>query len=278
MYRDDDDDRCEYNYECHICPTGPTGPKGCPGEEGPTGPKGCLGEKGPTGPKGCPGEKGPTGPKGCPGEKGPTGPKGHTGPTGPQGIQGSIGATGPTGAQGIQGIQGVQGDQGPIGPTGPQGGQGLTGATGPTGAQGATGATGGGLSAYGYIFNLSAEVVPIEADVTFSNNTNLVGITHAPGTSQIVLVSAGDYAIWFSVSGVEPNQFTLFLNGAAILGSTYGSGAGTQINSGMVIVTAGAGDILTLRNHTSASAVTLQTLAGGTQVNTNASVLIEKLN
>jgi hypothetical protein len=46
----------------------------------------------------------------------------------------------------------------------------------------------------------------------------------------------------------------------------------------MVIVRAAAGDVLTLRNHSSAAAVTLQTLAGGTQFNANASILIEKLS
>jgi hypothetical protein len=45
----------------------------------------------------------------------------------------------------------------------------------------------------------------------------------------------------------------------------------------MVIITAAAADTLTVRNHTSAAAVTLQTLAGGTQINSNASILIQKL-
>jgi len=36
-------------------------------------------------------------------------------------------------------------------------------------------------------------------------------------------------------------------------------------------------DVLTLVNHSSAAAVTLQTLAGGTQINVNASLLIERL-
>jgi hypothetical protein len=63
------------------------------------------------------------------------------------------------------------------------------------------------------------------------------------------------------------------------VGSGYGSGAGTQQNYGQAIIAVAAGDILTLRNHTSAAAVTLQTLAGGTQTNNvNASILIKKLN
>ena len=69
----------------------------------------------------------------------------------------------------------------------------------------------------------------------------------------------------------------LFLNGAKVDGSVYGSGAGTQPLIGQVIIQVGAGGVLTLRNHSSAAAVTLQTLAGGTQVNANASIAIERL-
>ena len=166
-----------------------------------------------------------------------------------------------------------------IGPTGATGATGPVGDIGPTGPTGATGATGpAGLSEYAYIYNLDAQVVAIEDDISFSSNGTIVGtITHAPGTSTIQIGSAGDYSVWFYANGVEPNQFTLFQNGAPVDGSVYGSGAGTQGNTGMVIITAAAGDILTVRNHSSSSAVTLETLAGGTQINSNASILIQKL-
>ncbi|CAN5505430.1 hypothetical protein BH20ACT18_BH20ACT18_05180 [soil metagenome] len=119
----------------------------------------------------------------------------------------------------------------------------------------------------------------LEADVSFDTNGVLTpGITHAPGTAGIAFVNAGTYKVTFSVSGVEPSQFALFVNGALVPGTVYGSGAGTQQNTGQVIVTLGAGDVLRLRNHTSSAAVTLQTLAGGTQANANASVAIEKLS
>ena len=42
----------------------------------------CQGPTGPTGPRGCPGLPGPMGPRGCPGSQGITGPTGAMGPQG----------------------------------------------------------------------------------------------------------------------------------------------------------------------------------------------------
>ncbi|MGH0686774.1 BclA C-terminal domain-containing protein, partial [Bacillus mycoides] len=183
----------------------------------------------------------------------------------------SGGPPGPTGPTGITGATGPSG--GPPGPTGPTGLPGTAGATGPTGL------TVSGLSHYAYVFNTSAQVVALEAPILFNSHGRMTsGFTHTLGTSQLMVLNAGDYKISFSVSGVEPNQFTLFLNGAPVTSAVYGSGAGTQPNNGQTILALAAGDIITLNNHTSAAAVTLQTLAGGTQTNINASIVIEKLN
>jgi hypothetical protein len=122
--------------------------------------------------------------------------------------------------------------------------------------------------------------VAIGTDISFDTNgvgALTAGITHAPGTTGINLLIAGTYKVAFSVSGVESSQMALFLNGSLVPGTVYGSGAGTQQNTGQAIFTVGAGDVLTVRNYSSAAAVTLQTLAGGTQTNVNASVVIEKL-
>ncbi|MNV78336.1 hypothetical protein D3C71_1718200 [compost metagenome] len=77
---------------------------------------------------------------------------------------------------------------------------------------------------------------------------------------------------------MEPNQFALFLNGTEAAGTVYGSGAGTQQTNGQAILALSSGDVLTLRNHSSAAAVTLQTLAGGTQANVNASIVLKQLS
>jgi hypothetical protein len=159
---------------------------------------------------------------------------------------------------------------------------GATGATGPAGPPGTNSTTGtGGSSEYGYVFNLSAQVVPLETDVNFSDNgVHTAGVTHALGSPTMIVVSAGDYKVTFSVSGTEPNQFALFLNGVMVAGTDYASGAGTQQNSGQAILAIGANDKLTLRNHTSAAAVTLAATPpiGGTVQAVNASILIQKLN
>jgi hypothetical protein len=127
------------------------------------------------------------------------------------------------------------------------------------------------------VYNTGAQNVAIEADVAFGVNGPLVGFTHLAGTTQLTVATAGIYRIEFSVSSVEPNQFTAMLNGAVLPGMTYGSGAGTQGNDGHAIVNLAAGDVVTLRNHSSAASVTLQTLDGGTQTNVNASMLVERV-
>jgi hypothetical protein len=120
--------------------------------------------------------------------------------------------------------------------------------------------------------------VPLEADVTFDSNGVLTpGITHALGAAGITLTTAGAYEVTFSVSGTEPSQMALFVNGILVPGTVYGSGAGTQQNTGQAILIAPAGGVLTLRNHTSSAAVGLATPIGGTQASANASVVIEKL-
>ncbi len=136
----------------------------------------------------------------------------------------------------------------------------------------------GGLAEYGYIYNTGAQTVAINADVLFDTNGILTsGITHTPGTSQITIANAGNYKVSFSVSGAEFNQFALMVNGVPAAETVYGSGDAEQQNNGQAIIALAAGDVLTLQNHSSNLAITLQTLAGGTQTNVNASIIIEKL-
>ena len=258
---------------------GTIGPQGIQGLQGVQGITGAAGTPGTVGAPGVAGAAGPTGPAGPQGLTGVAGTAGAAGPQGPGGAAG-VGTTGPTGDTGAAGTAGADGLTGPQGVAGAAGGDGATGPAGPTGAIGPAGAAGTiGLAEYAYIFNDEPETVEVEDPVLFSDNGVMsTGIAHTPGTAEVSFVNAGVYKVAFSVTGLQANQMGLFLDDTEVAGGIYGSGSPTQQNNGEAILTIPAGGVVTLLNHSSAAAVALQTLAGGTQANVNASLTVEKLN
>ena len=131
--------------------------------------------------------------------------------------------------------------------------------------------------AYAYIFNLEEQTVAIDAAVRFDSNGVILGVAHDPGTAEIRIVMAGVYTIAFSLSGAEPSQFGVFVNGQVVLGAVFGSGAGAQQNNGQITVALAAKDVVTVVNFGSAAAVTLPSFTGGKQANVNASISIQKI-
>jgi hypothetical protein len=184
------------------------------------------------------------------------------------------GRRGPCGKRGHRGEKGCQGEVGPIGQTGPQG---VTGQNGQNGQNGLDGVSTNMLGAYAYVYALIPQTVAISAPILFDTNGPLSNINHTPSSSIISVVYAGVYYVTFSVSGTEPNQFDIFVNGVQTLSSIYGSGAGTQQNTGSVILNLNGADTLTLVNNASPAAVTLASLVGGTNTNVTASVTILKI-
>jgi hypothetical protein len=224
---------------------------------------------------GATGPTGPTGPVGATGATGATGPTGATGATGPAG---ATGATGPAGATGATGPAGATGATGPAGATG------AVGATGPAGAVGATGATGptgpGAPETFAYIYNIgTVEEIPVDGMVPFSNNGLIVGgIAHQPGSTDILISETGVYEITFMVQADRVNQFAVFLDDSLVPGTIYSVGAANIQNTGRVLLSVTAPALITIRNHTSFSPVTLETEIGGTQDQVNAAVLIRRIS
>ena len=120
------------------------------------------------------------------------------------------------------------------------------GPDGPAGADGPPGPAGtNGLSDYAYVFNTAAEVVPLEADISFSVTGDHSGFTHAPGSHRD---HRGDGRhVQGRVLGIgrraQPGR-TVRERSATSPGTIYGSGAGTQQNSGQTILILGAGTFL----------------------------------
>ncbi|WP_165998413.1 collagen-like protein [Bacillus sp. Cs-700] len=152
----------------------------------------------------------------------------------------------------------------------------VPGPPGPTGPPGANGTA--ASTDYAYIYQATAQIVPIETDVTFDTNGAIFGaIAHTVGDAGITINTPGDYKIIFSVTGQQSNQFALFINGTLFPGTIYGSNSTDQQNTGFAIIQVASPVTLTLRNHTSAGSVSLETLAGGTEANVTASILIQRL-
>ena len=125
---------------------------------------------------------------------------------------------------------------------------------------------------YGYIYNEAAEVVPVGADVTFDSNATMVGISFYAGHL------AGHHRRRRDLPGAIRH---LGHRGEPVrtLPQRHGD-PGKRVRHGRDRRRdrrARRRRRATVRNHTSAGAVTLQTLAGGTQTNVNASLMIERL-
>jgi hypothetical protein len=172
------------------------------------------------------------------------------------------------------------------------GAPGVAGAIGAAGAAGAPGTMGvpgipgiGGVLGWGYIYNLgqltngNGKAIDPQALVPFDTAGPLNGITYTPGSGTINVTSAGTYLINFSVSGTESNQFAIAVNGSPNASTIYGAGAGTEQNNGQAIITLAANDVITLINHTSATAVQLFATPpiGGTAAAINASIVILRI-
>jgi BclA C-terminal domain len=157
-----------------------------------------------------------------------------------------LGAAGSQGIQGIQGIQGVQGAS--------------------------------ASSEYAYIYNTTAQFVPLGNAVPFgANGVMTSGITHSPGSSFIFVNITGVYKIEFSASASQANQFSIFINGVSAAGSRYGTATASVQNTGSVIISLIAGDVVQLNNTGSPGSLNLLANTGGTQAAVNSSIMITKL-
>lgn len=148
--------------------------------------------------------------------------------------------------------------------------------------------SGGGVCAalceYGYFYNLEvSSTVAIGAAFPFDTDGPIsAGFAHTASpvpavSSPITILNAGIYKVDFTVTVAEARQIALYLNGAVVDSTIYGQATGTAVTTGVAIIEVAAGDVLTLRNHLSAAALTLVTPSGGTESNTTNSLTILKI-
>jgi len=124
------------------------------------------------------------------------------------------------------------------------------------------------------------QFIPTEAPVFFNNTNSQSGkCKHIIGDSNLYFWQAGYYHIYTNLYHQEACQFSLFLNGVVVTGSTIGSPTGASQNSTSLIIAVNPGDISTpvstsisptgfaavfeLKNHTSfVPVITLNGIGG----------------
>jgi hypothetical protein len=141
----------------------------------------------------------------------------------------------------------------------------------------ALGGGGGGISSYGYCYQLATggnATVAGGADVPFSNNGPLSGITHTATTTTMTVPNTGTYKIEYAVTitaGVGA-QMALAVNGVVDASTAVDFLVATGNISGTAMLTLAAGDVITLRNN-SATPFTLNLSPA-----TSAQVTITQMN
>lgn len=244
-----DEDNCDIsgnqydssgNYDAsgnHVCRDGRDGQDGLDGQDGRDGRDGRPGREGPRGPRGCHGATGWTGDTGYTGDTGAMGETGSQGDTGAQGDIGPVGPVGPVGPRGATGAQGLMGWTGA---------QGLQGVKGDTGAQGSTGATGPVFSqTFIHADRSTDQLVGQEEAVIFDFPSIQYGsAAHPPDSPDFFVWRAGYYHVSFVLCHQEPCQFTIFMNGAVVPGTTVGSPTGSSQNKLTAIIYISPSDVL----------------------------------
>ncbi|MCB0354405.1 MAG: hypothetical protein KDD64_12800 [Bdellovibrionales bacterium] len=143
-------------------------------------------------------------------------------------------------------VQGLGASQvGPAGPRGPAGPKGNPGPQGPAGEL---------SSAYAHVYQLATvgtSTVVGGADIPFSTNGILDGVSHTAGTTTVTIQETGTYSIAFSVSitvGVGA-AVTLALNGVGQPETLTPFLVPVGNVSGRGIFDLSSGDVVTLRNN-----------------------------
>jgi len=111
-----------------------------------------------------------------------------------------------------------------------------------------------GLSGFGYVYELATiadATIVGGADVPFSNNGPLSGITHTASTKLIIVPTTGSYKVDYSVNitaGIG-SAVAVAVNGTVAASTNVSSLVATGTVSGTAIVSLAAGDVMTLRNN-----------------------------
>jgi len=132
--------------------------------------------------------------------------------------------------------------------------------------------------AHGTFWTSLAQTIAVGDSITFEYDRYVEGMTHVLGTGDVTLTQSGSYLIESIIDASTSSQFSLFTNGAVNLTTTTGIDKGAGILYLRQILAFNAGDVLSIRNWTSAiGAVTLAPNSGGNQTSLSAILLVNRI-
>jgi hypothetical protein len=136
-----------------------------------------------------------------------------------------------------------------------------------------------GMDSYGSFYSTQIQDVAIDAPVLFYQNINVNGMTHTLGTGEVVVQKAGIYIFVFCVNTSQACQFTVFINGIPDQTTTAGINKGANVLQLRQEIELKVGDIVTIRNHTSATGtVKITQNPGGTLTGINAQLILTRIS
>ena len=131
-----------------------------------------------------------------------------------------------------------------------------------------------GFNVHGTFSTQVTQVVATEANVLFTQQDNVNGLTWSSSTPDEVTISEdGIYKVFFLATTAVSAQFTFYVNGAAIDYSTMGSNKGASQITIRSLLQLNKNDKITVKNHTSPNGGIVITERAGGGAYSNSAIL-----
>ena len=136
-----------------------------------------------------------------------------------------------------------------------------------------------GFNVHGTFYNKDLQIVNTELDVVFNEKSVDEGLYWDPlNPTQVKILTSGVYKIFFLCTTNTAAQFSISVNGIPLDYSTQGINRGAGQPTMRTITTLNQGDILTIKNHTSANGnIVISEYAGGKYKSLSAILTVFKL-
>jgi hypothetical protein len=136
-----------------------------------------------------------------------------------------------------------------------------------------------GTDVYGSVYSTDTQIVQVNDSILYDYNQNLLNMTHTLGTGDLTVSKDGMYFFAILLESTQSCQFTIFLNGSPVASTTTGINKGASVLQLRQLIELKAGDVVSVRNYTSASgAVTIQQNPGGSLIGVDTEFILLRLS